>query len=454
MGRFTDTVRTYKEFFRRVTKRDYSGYDGLAIRNYSYQLSTNLVAKVGGLIYTIIIARMLMPELFGLYSLALSTIFIFMAFSDLGVGDTVLRFISRELGRKNYTKAKSYFNYLFRLKIYITLFATLLLLISARFISENYYHKPIFLALIAGCLYVIFTSFSSFLYSIAQSSNKFRGVFYKESIFQFSRLILIPTIIVLSVKTLVDPNKILFNIVIGLSFASFITVVFLALYLRKEIKYLTGEPGSLSAKEKDKVKKFILAISITSLCSIISLYTDVFILGRFVSPEFIGNYTASLSLIGAAVPLITFSVAIAPILNRLPRKKLEIFFRKILAVSLVLSLVGFVFVFVLSDYIIKIIFGEEYVYASGILRILCFLFFSMPLVQLYATYFIAIGKPFVITRLLVTFTAINIILNFAIVSYLAGYSEISATYGAAFATSISGAIYLILLFITTRFNHS
>ncbi|MBI5803151.1 oligosaccharide flippase family protein [Candidatus Pacearchaeota archaeon] len=404
-----------------------------------------MVSRIGGFFYTIIIARLLMPELFGLYSLAFSTILIFMAFSDLGVGDTSLRFISRELGRKNYLKAKSYFNYLLKLKIYITFFAVFLLLISARIISENYYHKPIFLALLAGCLYIIFTSFSSFLYSIAQCSNKFRAVFYKENLFQFTRIILIPTIIVFSIKAVVDTDRILFNIVLGLSFASLLTLVFLALYMKNEIRYLSGEAGILSAKEKDKVKKFILAISITSFCGITSLYTDIFILGRFVSPEFIGNYTAAFSLIGAAVPLITFSVAVAPILNRLRRKEMEFFFKKILTLSLMLSLLGFLLVFVFSEHIINIIFGEEYVYASGILRILCFLFFSMPLVSLYVTYFTAIGKPFLITKIILIFTIVNVVLNWAIVSYLSNYSEMLATYGAAIATSVSGGIYILLI---------
>lgn len=452
MGYFLDSVRTYKEFFRRVINRDFSGNDGLAVKNYSYQLSTNLVSKIGGLVYTVIIARMLMPELFGLYSLALSTIFIFMAFSDLGVGDTALRFISRELSKENYVKAKSYFNYLFRFKIYITVFASFLLLVSAKFISENYYHKPIFLALVAGCLYVIFTSFGSFLYSIAQASNKFRGVFYKEILFQVTRIILVPMIILLSLKAIVDADRVLFNVVLGLSFASFITLIFLAIYLRNEVKYLTGKSGNLPKTEKNRIKGFILAISIISLCGIISIYTDVFILGGFVSSELIGNYTAAFSLIGAAIPLIGFSVAVAPILNRLKGKKLDVFFRKIFTISLVLSLAGFVVVFVFADYIMNIIFGEEYLYAANILRILSFLFFSAPLAQLYATYFTAIGKPFLITRLLVAFTIINIALNLIVVSYLAGRSEILATYGAAVATVVSGGIYMILLFIRTKFS--
>ena len=48
---------------------------------------------------TILLARILMPELFGLYNLALSTIFLFSAISNLGIGETVITFVSKELGK-------------------------------------------------------------------------------------------------------------------------------------------------------------------------------------------------------------------------------------------------------------------------------------------------------------------------------------------------------------------
>ena len=70
-----------KGIFSRIRRRDFSGNSGQAIKNSTFQLATNLVAKIGSLFFTIIIARLLMPELFGLYSLALATILMFSAIS-------------------------------------------------------------------------------------------------------------------------------------------------------------------------------------------------------------------------------------------------------------------------------------------------------------------------------------------------------------------------------------
>ena len=101
MEYFLDSIRTVKNIFKRLKNRDFSGYTGLTIKNSIFQVSTTIISKIGALIFTIILARLLMPELFGLYSLALSTILIFVAFSDFGMGETLVRFVSRELGRKN-----------------------------------------------------------------------------------------------------------------------------------------------------------------------------------------------------------------------------------------------------------------------------------------------------------------------------------------------------------------
>ena len=97
-----------KNIFRRIKDRDFEGNTGMAIKNSIYQFSTTLLAKIGAFFFTIIMARLLLPELFGLYSLALSTILFFVTFSDLGIGEALLRFVSKYLGKNKDTKAKSY----------------------------------------------------------------------------------------------------------------------------------------------------------------------------------------------------------------------------------------------------------------------------------------------------------------------------------------------------------
>ena len=59
---------------------------------------------MGALLFTIILARILMPEFFGLYSLALSTLIMFVSFTDLGLESGMVFFLSKALAKKNEIK--------------------------------------------------------------------------------------------------------------------------------------------------------------------------------------------------------------------------------------------------------------------------------------------------------------------------------------------------------------
>ena len=103
----------FRKVFRRIRRRNFSGDTGQAVKNSSYQLTQNIVMKFGSLIFTIILARLLMPEKMGIYSLALSTIVLFAAFSDLGIGSAIITYISKN--KNNSKKAKSYWRTLFKI---------------------------------------------------------------------------------------------------------------------------------------------------------------------------------------------------------------------------------------------------------------------------------------------------------------------------------------------------
>ena len=180
-----------KEVLGRLKDRDFSGNAGMAVKNSAYQISTTIVAKGGSLLFTIILARMLLPELFGLYSLALATIALFTSFSDLGVSQAVTTFVAKNIGKKD-GKSKAYLKYLLRIKVVLVILSSLALVLTAKFIANTYYNKPIFLALIVGAIYIPLLSFVGFSENIFRAASRFEYPLTKEILFQVSRLILIP----------------------------------------------------------------------------------------------------------------------------------------------------------------------------------------------------------------------------------------------------------------------
>ena len=440
-----------KDIFRRIKGRDFSGNTGIVIKNSIFQFSTNIINKIGSLFFVIILARILMPELFGLYSLALSTIFIFAAFSELGIGQALIRFVSKEFGKnKKKIKAKSYVIYLGKLRLLLIFVSILALVISARFISNTYYQKPLFLALVAGSLYILFAGIVSFMQSILQASNYFKGILYKEILFQVIRLIIIPLLILLSLKQLFSNEYILFFIILGLSFSYFISLIFLLILSKNKIKYLTEKERKISPLEKKKVNKFILPVFATVITTVFFGSIDMVMLGRFVLSEYIGYYRAALSLATAMIPMIGFSNALLPVFSRIKNQQLERGFKKSLLITLWISFALFVFILLFSPLIIHFIYGDSYEFSINLLRSFSLLLISASIIPIYTSYFIAKGKPAIIAKLLIISVAVNIILNLLAIFLLIDYGDLFVVYGVTWATIISSWFYMFGLIVIKK----
>lgn len=433
-----------KDIWRRIRKRDFSGNTGLAVKNSLYQFSTSLIGKLGSLIFIVIIARLLMPELFGLYSLALSTILIFTALSNLGVGTALVRFISKQLSKRK-PNTKGYYDYLIKIKFVLTLLASLILISSAYWISNIYYNKPIFFALLAGGLYIFANSFTGFFSALYHSFNNFKKILIEESIFQISRLILIPLIVLFSLNF---SEKILFlNIFLALSFCYLIGLTFLL--FKKPV--LKGK--ELNKKQKKQIKKFILPLTVIVLAGVFFGYIDMIMLGHFVDSEFIGYYSVAFALVGSVIAFLGFSAVLFPIFSRLGGKRLERALKKSIKMIIPISLIVIFFTVLLAPFIIRIIYGTEYLDSTLLLRMLSLLVFSGPLTAIYTTYFVSKGNTKLIAKLLVSTTIINIILNYVLISILVKQSHFMATVGAVIATLISRYMYLGGLLLKKK-NHT
>lgn len=449
--KLTSEEKDIKDIWRRIRKRDFSGNTGLAIKNSVYQTLTNVVAKTGSLIFTIIVARLLLPELFGLYSLALSTIIIFAAVSELGVGQTLTRFVSRFLGKGKKTKAKAYTFYLAKIKFFLTIFSVILLLILSRFISDIY-QKPIFLALLAGVFYIIFIQILGTFKSILIASNSFKEIFHNEIILQVFRVILVPLAVLLSLKYILTDEKILFYVFISLSVVYLIAAMRLSFitikkseFLKKQSPKKTSQTSltNLTKNEKKGTNKFLIAMSAIVLSGIFFTNIDKVMLGYFVQAEFIGYYTAALSLIGGIFPFLSFAaLVLLPIFSRMKGKRLEIALKKSRNLVFMLSIAAFIFILLFAPIIILIVYGSEYALAINILRLFSVLLIFLSLIALYQTYYISQGKPKKIAKLLILSTILNIFLNYILITSLLPYGHLAAVYGAGTATIISQGFFL------------
>jgi O-antigen/teichoic acid export membrane protein len=424
-----------------IRKRDFSGNRGQAVKDSSYNLATLVISKIGALLFTVILARMLMPELFGLYLLALSTILIFSTLSELGVGTAMLTFVSKSLGEKDPNKAKTYFIGLLKYKVYLIAAFSLLLLASAYLIANTYYNKPIFLALLAGALYIPIVNLQGYLTSAFQAESKFQYPLIKEVLFQILRIALVPIVILFILKF--SPSVIVFSIILTVIFCHFIALSFLKMKSSKKISFLKGSGNKLSSSEKKRLKKFILPLSLTVLSGMFFAYIDTLMLGHFVESTFIGYYGAALGFVGSAAAIIGFIPgALLPIFSRLKGRSLESAFEKTRKIIILVSIPSIIFVFLTARYI-SMIYGSEYSSAVPIIQLFSLLLLIFPLAGLYNVYLTSRERTSTIAKLLVFSTILNIILNFLFITYGLRSGMMQAVMGATLATIISRVFYLL-----------
>jgi len=419
-----------------IRNRKFEGNKGLAIKNSMYQFSTSIVGKIGSLLFTIIIARMLLPELFGLYYLALSTIVLFASFSDLGIGQTLVMFISKELAKKR-GNALGYYKYLLRMKIILTAIVSSLLAISAYFIANFYYHKPIFFALLAGAIYIIAVGLMGFFSSLFQAENNFKPGLIREAIFQILRLIFIPIAILLAMNY---SNEItLLWIFFSLSLAYFISCIYL--YVKKS-EYRGND---LTDMQKKVVNSSVILLTATILSGVFFGSIDSIILGRYVQSQYIGFYQAALALISSTGALIGFSGVLFPIFSRLKGAQLMRGLRKSVKITFAASLSLSIVAFLLASFVIIIVYGQAYLASANILKLLLLLVLIDPLIAIYSAFHISQGRQKLVAKSVLFATILNIALNILFIKFLLQYSDYAATFGAATATIISRGIYLGIL---------
>jgi len=437
--------------FKIFKKRKFTGNTGIAIKNSTFQFGTTLISKIGSLVFLVFLARLLTPEYFGLYTLTLSTIMIFVTFSDFfSVNQTLIRFLSIIFEKNETELAKNYTQYLFRIKLLLIITSGILLAFLSNYIANNIYHKPISLALYMGVLYLFLTGLISFFESLFQSKNNFKLTFFKEIIFQVSRIILVPLSIFFLIKEHTQINFFIFWVFLALSFCLLIVLFFLFFYAKKDFKFKYLTFKKVYVPEKKELHKFMFGMLLLAISSVLYGYIDKIMLGRYVSAEFIGFYEIALNIVLSVSSLIIFSTALFPIFSRLSGKRLEKAFDKSLRVTLVFSVISLLVLLFFSETIISLFFGQNYINSSFILKGYSLIIIASSLTSIYSSYFVAIGRPKIVTFILSFIALFDVLLNFFFIKLLLPLGQLEATFGAVIATVVTRYIYLFALIIARR----
>jgi O-antigen/teichoic acid export membrane protein len=410
----------------------------VALENSSYSLILNLILKFGGLIFTVLIARILMPELFGIYSLALSVVTIVITFTDLGLDNTFLRYFSDALGKRNKPQARTYFKYLLKIKTLLIALFIIIIVFSAKFISYSIYDKPLlFFALIFSCLFIVMESLTSFFGGIIVATKNIKSLPILALLNQIMKILLSLLAISLVKYEFKVPG--LF-IAFAISGGIYLLLLFLIAY-RKDKDSLIGPTVDIDKKSVNNYLKFmaIASLSLTFFGSI-----DILMLGKFVAVEYLGYYRAALSLIITIASLFSLSSIFLPVFTQISGKRFSRGFHKTLRYILILSIPATAGIIFIAKYVIKAVYGNEYILGTASIYFLSLLIITTPLIGLYSIIFQSKEKPKIVSSAVLTSLIVNVILN-VLVIFLFRRNPLYMIAGVGLATSLSRVFLLGLL---------
>lgn len=401
------------------------------IKNSFWNIVSSLVNRVGGFILIVLLSRILMPEGFGKYSLAMSIALFFITFSDMGINQTLIRYISFGID-KNKKESASYFKYLLRIKFLITLFLSLILLVVAYPLSYYLFKNPsLFSSLLILSFYVFFTSLTGFFESLFFIKKYVRYISVKES---FS--LILKLIALVLIGFFISSEFKLVAIFLSFIIASLFSFLFVFYFSQKTYPSLFKKNNLLL--DKKGIFNFMFFLNLQNISIMVLSQASIILLGIFVQKEFIGYYQAAWAIVIGIASLLfsSFSYTLLPIFTKineagfvsLLRRTFNMFFIFALPISFGLS--------ALSKYFILVIYGYEYLPASISLSILSFLVIPIISIDLALTSFSAKNKLKQFSTMMIISMLFFLLLNFLFINFLS-FSDQAVIVGVSIANLLS-----------------
>lgn len=400
-----------------------------AVQGAFWSSFANFLNRFGALIFTIILARFLLPEKFGLFTLVMSIAMILITLADLGINEALLRFASSTNDKKKIT---SYFKYILRIKVALALMAAIGLVLASYPLSQFIFKKPeLFLPLLASTLFVFTSLFVFFLSFLFYSIRKTKYIGFQEIIFQISRIVLVYLVFVLF-----SGDSIVIWTILALAVCNALVLFFITSWLKKEAGFLFSK--SSAPIDRIEVRSFLGYSTIYNTAALFLTYLDAIVLGIFVSLSFVGYYRIAFTLIFGVISLFTqLCLVLMPIFTGIGNKRLTTALNKSARFIMIFAIPCAFGILVLGRYFIRLLYGADYLPASLPLTILSPLIIIWIPTALLITLFFSRGKPAQVAKINFLVLIINIILYLAFIPLLLRFSESLAIAGAAFSALIS-----------------
>ncbi len=389
------------------------------------------IGMLFGYLSRIIIARFLGANDYGLISLGFAAMTIAATLSLMGLSEGVVRYVSFYKGKKDKGRIKSTIISSLKISFPLSLFFSLVLFFRADWISVHVFHEPR-LALVL-MIFAIGVPFWVLRSNFTLATRGFQLLQYQvyvsqvfENIFKLAAII---TFLALGFDVL--------GAAWGWTLAIILTP-FLAFYFLEKKVFPVFNTDVKAIPAGRELFLFSWPLILAGIPGLIMGWTDTLMLGYFSSVRDVGIYNAALPTAKLlSIVAGQFGVIFMPVVTELYAMNKQEDLRKTYSVVtkwiFSITLPVFLLMCLYADWIMKIMFGAEYVQGALALSILAFVFFITSCLGLSAGIIKAYGRTKIIMACSFVGAGMNFSLNYLLI-------PVYGLNGAAVATGLSAAL--------------
>lgn len=384
-----------------------------------------------GYVSRMIIARLLGASDYGLVSLGYAALIIGWALSSLGLPTGMQRYVSFYKGKEDAGRIKGTIIAALKISFPLSIVFALLFFFGAEWISIHIFHEPSLAPILR--IFSIGIPFYVLAINFISATIGFQDLRYRvyvNDLFQnIFKLVAIVVFLALGFG------------VIGAAWGWALAVIgmpFLAFYFLEKRVFPVFSPKIKAVPMEKELFSFSWPLIFTTFAGLIIGWTDTLMLGYFSTAWDVGIYNAALPtarLLGVGSS--AFAVIFMPVASELYATGRVEDLRGIYSVTTkwILSIIlpGFLLMALFSAWIIRILFGSEFVAGAPVLSILAFSFFISSLFGLASPLLQVYGRTKIVMACSFCTAGTNFILNFLLI-------PIYGIKGAAIATGISVAL--------------
>ncbi len=343
------------------------------IRAFSWDILGRFLTQGSTFVVSIILARLLAPEEFGLVAMALAFVSVFSVFLDVGFSTALIQ------NQKNTQKT---YSSIFYFNVFAGVILTAIFYLIAPWIGE-FYHNPSIVTIVRWLsLSFIFNSFNRVQNAILSKELNFKYITLRT----FSASVLSGTLGIIAAYQ----DWGVFSIVLQyLSFGFFSSVFLWSTGIWKPSLYFSFE-------ELKKLLGFSSYAFFERIVNSVFVRLDVFLLAKFFPPLTIGFYSRASTLKEQVTKYSSSSIirVLFPVLSKLQNDHAayqRIYFKMFSLISLVCFLLSGILYFLGSD-IILLLFGRKWQQSIPIFQILILASCAIPLNSLMWNAMMSKGK--------------------------------------------------------------